>query len=336
MDLLAPLRSFDSIQQTHRFLAVPMAVVKKFSDDGAGSLAALISYYAFFSIFPLLLVFVTVLGFVFQGDPSVQRSITNSVLGHFPIVGGELHSNQLRGSALTLAIGLATSLWAGLGVTRATQNAFNKIWAVPLKDRPDYIRSRLRGLALVVALGVLFVVSSLASGLVTGGLGGTAVKVGGIVSSLLLNVALFAAAFRLLTAGSVPTRCLWISVLLASVVWEILQVAGGIYVQRVISKASNTYGTFATVIGLLAWLHIGAQLTLYAVEVNVVVLRGLWPRSLLAPVLPSDHKTLEALAKVEQRSEHEQIDVRFEPVKTDDPAPPAQVKTDDPAPRVQS
>ena len=337
MSLAERLEDLDRRQQKSRRIGFVAAVVKKFSDDQAGQLAALISYYAFVSLFPLLLVFVTVLGFVFHGDPSVQRSITNSVLGHFPIVGDELHSNQLRGSALTLAIGLATSLWAGLGVTRATQNAFNKIWAVPLKDRPDYIRSRLRGLALVVALGVLFVVSSLASGLVTGGLGGTAVKVGGIVSSLLLNVALFAAAFRLLTAGSVPTRCLWISVLLASVVWEILQVAGGIYVQRVISKASNTYGTFATVIGLLAWLHIGAQMTLYAVEVNVVLLRGLWPRSLLAPpVLPSDHKTLEALAKVEQRSEHEQIDVRFEPVKTDNPTPPAQVKTDDPAPRVQS
>ena len=304
-------------------IAVPIAVLKKFSDDGAGNLAALISYYAFFSIFPLLLVFVTVLGFVFHGDPSVQRSITNSVLGHFPIVGSELQTRQLQGSALTLVIGLATSLWAGLGITRAAQNAFDRLWAVPLKDRPDFLRSRLRGLALVVGLGAMFVVSSLASGLVTGGLGSTAVKIGGIVSSCLLNLALFAAAFRMLTAATVPTRNLWIGVLVSSILWEILQVLGGIYVDNVIRKASNTYGTFATVIGLLAWLHVGAQVTLYAAEINVVVVRGLWPRSLLTHALPTDEKTLAALAKVEQRSDQERIEVHFEPVKKDDPAPRA-------------
>jgi membrane protein len=323
MDLLAPLRTFDRVQQTHRFIAIPIAVAKKFSDDHAGSLAALISYYAFFSIFPLLLVFVTVLGFVFQGDASVQKSITNSVLGHFPIVGSDLESKQLHGRALSLGIGLAASLWAGLGVTRAAQNAFDTVWAVPLKERPDFLRSRLRGLALVVSLGVLFAVSSLASGLVTGGLGGPALKIAGILLSLLLNLGLFAAAFRLLTAAAVPTRSLWPGVLLASVLWEILQIVGGVYVDHVVRNASNTYGTFATVIGLLAWLHVGAQMTLYAAEINVVLVRGLWPRSLLAPELPTDHKTLAALAKVEERSEREKIDVHFDAVKTDDQAPRA-------------
>jgi len=85
------------------------------------------------------------------------------------------------------------------------------------------------------------------------------------------------------------------------------------------------------VIGLLAWLYMGAQVTLYAAEINVVLVRGLWPRSLLAPELPTDHKTLAALAKVEERTEREKIDVRFEPAGTADPAPHA-VKTDDPAP----
>src|SRR5579859_8138184 len=105
MDLLRPVRAFDHVQQRHKWLAIPFAVIKKFSDDGAGGLAALIAYYAFFSLFPLLLVFVTVLGFVFQGDKSVANSVESSVLAHFPIVGDQLRSHQLSGSVTGVVIG---------------------------------------------------------------------------------------------------------------------------------------------------------------------------------------------------------------------------------------
>lgn len=321
MDPLRPLRAFDRRQQRRSWLAVPVAVIKKFSDDGAGGLAALVAYYAFFSIFPLLLVFVTILAFVFHGDPGVQKSIKNSVLAHFPVVGPQLVSKQLQGRVVSLVIGAVASLWAGLGVTQAAQNGFDKVWAVPYKSRPDFFGKRLRGFLLLTVLGTLFIVSSAVSGLVSGGLGGPAAKVAGILISLLLNFALFASAFRLLTAASVPTRCLWIGVVVGGVLWEILQVLGGIYVNHVVRHAGNTYGTFALVIGLLAWLHLGAQTTLYAAELNVVLARRLWPRSLLGPpAAPADRETLEALAKVEERSEEERIEVEF---KTGGPGPRA-------------
>ncbi len=312
MDLLRPVRAFDRRQQAHRWLAIPIAVVKKFSDDGAGGLAALIAYYAFFSLFPLLLVFTTILGFVLQGDSGAQQSIRSSVLGHFPIIGGQLQSEQLHGRTIALVIGTVASLWAGLGVTQAAQNAFDTVWAVPRKQRPDFLRKRLRGFALVAVLGVMFLISSLVSGLVTGGLGGVALKIVGIALSLLINLVLFAAAFRLLTVATVPSRCLWIGVVAGSVLWEILQVLGGYYVGHVIRHASSTYGLFALVIGLLAWLHLGAQTTLYAAEINVVLTRGLWPRSIFSPEVPADERALTALAKVEERSDREQVDVRFE------------------------
>jgi YihY family inner membrane protein len=312
MDVLRPVRAFDRAQQRHRWLAVPMAVVKKFADDGAGGLGALIAYYGFFSLFPLLLVFVTILGFVFHGDQSVQNSIRTSVLGHFPVIGNDLQTSALRGRVAGLVIGLLASVWAGLGVTGAAQNAFDRVWAVPLKERANFLNKRLRGLLLVLTLGLLFVVSSLASGLVTGGLGGPALKVAGIAVSLLINLALYGAAFRLLTAASVPTRSLWIGVVVGGVLWEILQVVGGLYVGHVVRHASSTYGLFAVVIGLLAWLHLGAQATLYAAEINVVLERRLWPRSLLGPpTVPADEAALTALAKVEERSEEERIDVEF-------------------------
>src|SRR5262249_5824264 len=162
--------ALDRAQQRHRTLAVPVAVVKKFGDDEAGSLAAVVAYYAFFSLFPLLLVFVTVLGYGLQGDQRAQDAIRNSGLGQLPLVRQKSNVTELHGNAFALVIGLATSLWAGLGVTQAAQKAFDQIWAVPFKERADFIHSRLRGLMLLAALGAIFVIASLASGLVTGGL----------------------------------------------------------------------------------------------------------------------------------------------------------------------
>ena len=315
MDLLRPVRAFDRFQQRHKALAIPMAVIKKFGDDQAGSLAALVAYYAFFSLFPLLLVLVTILGFALQGNPSLQHSISTSVLSQFPIIGTDISKNihSLHGHVISLVIGIVTSLLAGLGVTQAAQNAFARVWAVPFKDRPDFLHSRLRGLALLVALGLMFILATLASGLVTGGLGGPIAKVGGIVISLLLNFALFFAAFRFLTPGTIAPSSLWIGVVVAGVFWEILQVVGGIYIGHVFKHSKDTYGLFGIVIALLVWLHLGAQMTLYAAEVNVVVSRKLWPRSLFGPPsVPADEKTLTALAKVEERHDTEQVDVSFD------------------------
>jgi len=312
VDLLRPVKAFDRAQQHHKWLAIPMAVIKKFGDDQAGSLAALVAYYAFFSLFPLLLVFVTILGFILQGDPSAQRSVENSVLGQFPIIGQQLHVHALRGRTIALVIGIATSLWAGLGITQAAQNAFDRVWAVPFKERPDFIHARLRGLALLVCLGLLFIVSSLASGLVTGGLGGAGAKIAGIIISLILNFALFLAAFRFMTAETVKTRCLWIGVGVAATFWEILQVLGGYYIGHVLKHSTSTYGLFGLVIALLVFLHLGAQMTIYAAEINVVITRKLWPRSLFGPAVRADEETLTALAKVEERHEREKIDVRFQ------------------------
>jgi membrane protein len=311
VDLLRPVRKFDRFQQTHKGWAIPMAVIRKFSNDQAGNLAALMAYYAFFSIFPLLLVFTTILGFVLQGHPKLESSVETSVLGHFPVVGKEISSRALKGRVTALVIGLLGALWGGLGVTNASQNAFDRVWAVPFKDRPDFLRRRLRGLVLLISLGGSFVISAGLTGVVTT-LGGPSEKVFGYALTLLFNFVLYVAAFRFLTVAAIPTRCLWPGAVIGAVCLEILQLVGGIYVSHVISRASNTYGTFATVIGLLVWLHLIAQMTLYAAEINVVVTRRLWPRSLLGPPdSPADRETLRALAKVEERHDDEQVDVSF-------------------------
>ena len=313
MDPLAPIKRFDAFQQRHAALAIPLAVVRKFGDDSAGKLAALVAYYAFFSLFPLLLVFVTVLGYALQNNPSALHSIERSVSANFPALNRILDFTALHGHLGALILGLLGAFWSGLGVTGAAQHALDTIWAVPQKSRPDFIRSKLRGIGLLISTGLLFVVATGASGLVSGGLGGAGTKIAGIAVSLIANCALFVVAFRMMTASSVPTKKLLIGVGVAAALWTILQAVGGIYVGHVTRHMSPAYATVSTVIALLVWLHLGAQLTLYAAELNVVLERHLWPRSLMGPPRSrADLETYEALAKIEERDDSEHVDVSFE------------------------
>src|SRR4029077_154865 len=131
MDFLGPLRRFDDAQQRTTWLALPLAVVRKFGDDKGGSLAALVAYFAFFLLFPLLLVFTTILGFVLRNNPGAQQSVEKSVLHQLPIIGNQIQLHSLKGSVAALIVGLVTSLLAGMGVTSAAQNALDTVWAIP-------------------------------------------------------------------------------------------------------------------------------------------------------------------------------------------------------------
>jgi membrane protein len=313
VDVLRPLRAFDRLQRRVPALGFPLAVMKKFSDDKAGHLAALIAYYGFFSIFPLLLVLVTVLGYVLAGDPDWYDRIVDSALGQFPVIGEDIRIGALRGDAAALLIGALGALWAGLGVTVAAQRAMDEVWDVPNRERRNFFTARLRGLLVLVTLGGLNLAITIAVGLIVGGLGSFGVRASGLGLTLLLDVFLFWASFRLLTAREVPTRELWLGIVLAAVGWAALQTLGTIYVDRVVSRASSTYGLFAIVIGLLSWLYIGGQILLYAAEANVVRVRRLWPRGLLDPVTAADVQALRALARVEERKDGQRVEVSFEP-----------------------
>jgi len=313
MDPTAPIKRFDRFQQRHAALAIPLAVLKKFGDDGAGNLAALVAYYAFFSLFPLLLVFVTVLGYVLEHHPGTLHSIENSVSANFPALNHILDFTALHGHVGPLIIGLVGALWSGLGVTSAAQNALDTVWAVPKKSRPNFIKSKLRGIGLLLSIGLLFLIATAASGLVSGGLGGVGTKIAGVAVSLVANFVLFLVAFRLMTASGVPTKHLIVGVAVAAVFWTILQAVGGLYIGHVTKNMSAAYATVSTVIALLIWLHLGAQLTLYAAELSVVLERDLWPRSLIGPPLAlADRETYEALAKTEERYATEHVEVSFE------------------------
>jgi membrane protein len=312
------LGGLDRFQQRHKPLAIAFAVLKKFSEDGAAAKAALIAYFGFFSLFPLLLLLVTILGFVLGSNSSLAGSVLHSALRQFPIVGSQLGSpHALSGNGIGLAVGLVGALLSGLGVTMAAQNAFNTVYAVPHKQQPNALLARWRGLKLLVVFGTLQLISTAVSGAVAGGLGGALLTVAGILVSLLINVAMFLAIFRLLTDDAITTGELWPGILLASVAWEALQALGGIYIGHVVRGSGPTYGTFAVVIGLLVWLYLGARVVVYAAETNVVLTRGLWPRSLIEAPGPADRRARAALAKMEERDDRETVDVTFHPAADD-------------------
>jgi membrane protein len=313
VDPLRPVRAFDRLQRRRRLLGFPLGVVKKFSDDHAGNLAALMAWYGFFALFPLLLVLVTVLGYLLRGNRNVYDEIVGSSIRQFPVIGGDITVNALGGSAVALAIGLAGAIWAGLGIALAGQRAMDQVWDVPHRLRRNFLTARLRGLLILVVLGLLNVAVTTVVGLLAGGLGGTALKAAGFPASVLLDVVLFWAVFRLFTSAAVPTRQLWPGIALAAVGWAVLQALAGIYVDRVVAPRNQTYGLFAIVLGLLTWLYLGAQVLLYAAEANAVRARRLWPRSLFEPVTAADVQALRAAARVEERREGERIEVTFEP-----------------------
>ena len=315
MSLTDHLHALDRRQQRSRRLSFPAAVIKKFGDDQAGQLAALIAYYGFVSLFPLLLILVTVLGFVLEGSPKTQASVLHSTLGQFPIIGDQLQRNihSLKGSPGALAIGVVGLLFGGLGIVGATQHAFQQVWHIPRKQRPNFLHWRLRGLSLLAVLGVLLVVSTVAAGYVTAQTEGLIAVLGGVLLALVSNLLLFFVAFRFLTAEEISTRDLIPGVIFAAVLWQILQHIGGYYVAHVIRHAQETSGLFAFVLGLLAWLYLGGQLTLIAAEINVVRARRLWPRSFFSePLLDADKRALTSSAETEERVQEENVEVNFD------------------------
>ncbi len=305
----------DGWQRRHTVGGFLVAVAKKFGEDRASSLAALVAYYAFLSLFPLLLAFVSILGFVLQNNPSLQSQVLDSALARIPVIGVQLRDDvhPLTGSGVALALGLAGALWGGLGVTVALGRAFSEIWDVPRRDQLRGLKARARGLAVLAIVGVTFVVATAATGLVAGGGLRPAVARGGaLAGALFVNAVVALTTFALLTSRPWRLRELLPGVVPAAVGALVLQSVGGWYVDRAVTGASEAYGVFALVIGLLSWFWLMSHLLLIAAEVNVVLRWRLWPRSLTGELEPGDRRALRRSAAGAALDHREQIAVTFD------------------------
>jgi YihY family inner membrane protein len=321
------LGAIDRFQQRHSVLGFPFGVVKKYGDDQGGRHAALLAHYGFLSLFPLLLVFVTVLGYTLEGDPELQEQLIETLADQFPVAGTQIEGSirAIQGSGLALVVGVAGTLWGGLGITQSFQDAMNDVWSIPRRQRPSFWLRLARGLAaLLLVAGELVAATVLAQLSIAGP--GLLRRVDLLGGSFLLNLALLLLIFQILTGMAVRWRWLVPGAAVGALGWSVLQTVGVSIVDRQLEQANLVYGVFAVVIVLLGWLYLSSQLVLYAAEINVVLARRLWPRSLLqAPLTEPDRQVLTALARNEERRPEQRVQVSFLPEDGDaDAKPPAE------------
>jgi YihY family inner membrane protein len=307
------LRGIDRVQQRNRPLGFVFGVIKKFGDDRGGALAAQLAYYGFVSLFPLLLVFVTGLGFVLHDNEELQRDLIDSALADFPVIGNQLKNNvtALKGNGVALAIGLAASIWGALGVTQSAQNIMAEVWNVPERDRPGFFPRLARGILFYTVLAGGMVATTLYASFGTVEAAGVLALLNLLVT-MALNAALWVGAFRILTPKQVATRQLVPGAVLAGFAWTLLQLLGTYLISRQLRDTSEIYGFFAIVLGLLWWLYLAAMIAVYTAELNAVLAKRLWPRSLIRPPLTGpDRRALRDEAKAKERLPEQDIDVTF-------------------------
>ncbi|MGW2637084.1 YihY/virulence factor BrkB family protein [Streptomyces sp. NPDC001348] len=318
------LARVDAYQRCHRWAGLPLAVVYKFYDDQGTYLAALLAYYAFVSLFPLLLILVAVLGALLSGSQAMQERFLDSALREFPVIGDQIGRSvhSLQGSGVALGLGVAGTLYGALGVAQAAQHALNKIWAVPRHARSDPFRSRLKGLLFLSVLAVGLCVATLLSTVVStatvfGTSLATGARVAAVVAAVALNAFLLLVSHQVLTHRRLPLRQVYGAALGGACAWQVLQWGGSYYVNHVLRGATATYGMFGIVLGLLAWLYLGALVFLLTAEVSAVRTMRLWPRSLLTPftdrvrLSPGDRRAYQTYAATEVFKGFEKVQVQF-------------------------
>jgi uncharacterized BrkB/YihY/UPF0761 family membrane protein len=324
----------DRFQQRHPWAGFPLAVVYKYFDDFGAYLAALLTYYGFVSLFPLLLLASTILGFILSGDQRLQHEVLTSALHQFPVIGGDLSQpKRLGGGPVGLVVGILGSLYGGLGVAQAFQYASNTVWAVPRNNRPNPFKARGRSLLLLTTAGLAVTGTTVLSVVGGGGAGalGAAGRVLALAASVVINIAVSIFAFRFAPARRLSVRDVVPGAIAAAVIWQLLQSFGVIYVRHVVKHASATNAVFAIVLGLLAFLYITATALLLCVEINVVRVNHVHPRSLLTPftdnviLTSADRRAYSGQAKAQRSKGFEHVDVSFD-------APLPEPEQDDPAP----
>ncbi len=318
MSLTATL---DRFQRRHPAAGFPIAVLYKYLDDSGGNLAALIAYYGFLSLFPLLLLASTVLGIVLRGDPAAQQAVLSSALSQFPVIGQQLQTpSRVGGGTVGLVVGGLGALYGGMGVALAVEGAMNTAWMVPKNSRPNPFVARGRAVVLLATAGLAVLGTTVLTAL-GGGAGpfGAGLRTLSFLVAIALNAAVFVLAFRVATARHLTARQVAPGAVAAAVLWQLMQTFGTQYVGHVVKSASATNGVFALVLGLIAFLYLSAVGVVLCVEVNVVRVERLWPRALLTPLTDAvqltdgDEAAYAGQAKAQRSKGFQDIDVSFSP-----------------------
>lgn len=318
-----PLSRWDAWQRRHPAVSVPLAVLYKFFDDQGVYLAVIVTYYAFVSVVPLLLLATSVLGFLLQGDPALRARVLDSAVAGFPVVGDQLGRPEgLQGSVTAIVIGALTALYGSLGLGTALQNALNNAWAVPRNSRPNPVLVRLRSLALLATGGLALLavqVTSTAAQVAADRAGGLSPAVRW--ATPLATLAVIAAILSVLLWLGAGRRHGWRASLpgafLIAVLWQALQVGSTAVVRQSGEQASAMNQTFGLVLGLIGVTYVAALVVVLGIELNVVLHRRLWPRALLTPftdavaLTDGDRRAYTGYARAQRHKGFETVEVRF-------------------------
>ena len=309
------VRRVDAVQQRHKAPAFVVGLIKKYGDDNGGVLVANLAHSAFVSLFPLLLVLVTLLGLVASADPAVRHQVLEAVAHQVPGIGDQLAGNvqQLRRSSIIgLVAGLVVLIWGATGLAQAGLFTMEQVWNLPGPARPGYVQRLGRAVVFLAVLGFGVVVTTGLTSLGLYGHGPGLLAVAGAVLVAAANIAMFVLSFRVLTPKGVPTRKLVPGAAAGGLAWTVLQ-ALGTYVVGHLRDTNAAYGAFATVLVLLAWISLSVAITVYAAELNVVLARRLWPRSIVQPPLTeADRAVLAAQALQNQRRDDQRVHVSYD------------------------
>lgn len=318
MNLLGPaervMKTLDGWQRRHRWAGVPYGVIKKLGDDNANLLVVSLAWYGFTAIFPLLLVVITVLGFI--GQQSLGNHLLTT-LHQFPVIGSSFNPANpaaLHGSTFGLVIGLVGMLYGAQGVTQTAQQAMATVWNIPQVERTDFLPRLGRSIGGLITIGISFVLNALVTGYATGHHHlNIALRVLILLGLTVLNVGLYYVSFVVLTAKAVPARMLLPGAITGAIGFTALITVGTGLATHQLKHANATYGTFGTVIGIVAFLLLLAKITMYGAELNPVMARSLYPRALPLGGEPTeaDQRVLADLVHAEQRREDQAIGVGF-------------------------
>ena len=299
------IKKFDRFQRSHKITAYIYAVLKKYGEDSGGYQAALLTYYGFLSLFPLLLIATSALQILLHSRPDIQQDIIKYLTQYFPAnLSDQLISNinNYHGASFAIIVSVLIILWGAKGIADVFQYSLNHLWYVPRFERPGFPKGPLRSLSIILIGGIGFAAAAFLSGQAA-----SLDKTFGsrILWGLTIVAILFCVFWVLLKMGLAPAakagnRALFLTSLSAAVGIAILQVLGGYLVTHQLNKLKLLYGTFAVTLGLLFWIYLQARLFMYAVEVGVIYEKKLWPRSLDNNSLTAaDHRARNELARKE-------------------------------------
>jgi inner membrane protein YhjD len=273
---------FDAFQRRHRWIAIPHATVKKFGDDGGGYLAALMTYYGFLSLFPLLIVATGAAQIIAQGNTELKDKIISGATSYFPAIGeslaASLHTPSRSGIAVF--VGLVVAFYGTRGIAGAVQHALHVIWAVPRKKRAGFPFSLIRGLGMVLVAGIGLIVSAILSGYATASSLPSPLR---FTLGFVGFIVLFGVFWTVFTYGSsAPNRARANipGALIAAFGLQLLQAVGGYLITNQLGRYSGLNAQFAVVLVLLFWIYLQAQVFLFSLEFNTVRAFHLYPRAL--------------------------------------------------------